>query len=161
MLSFDNSQSYRDNYSNIYNLTYQQTNNNAYALYLSKLNNNIQKYPRNSPGNKENINKKESKKPFIFGNKGKIKKKYEGESEINIIFRNESEEISNVPEVVIRCSLNDKISTLIIKYKRSIDNYFSKNKLFIFNNKELLPNKTLEDSKLYMNCVIKVYDKNN
>ena len=86
----------------------------------------------------------------------KNRKKYTNESNIDVIF----EEVDfkqgneNTP-IIIKCSLNDKISLLIEKYKEKNGNSTNYKK-FMFENNELISDVTVEKTKLYNNCKIQV-----
>ena len=101
-------------------------------------------------------------KPYpypLVGPFGK-KKNYDNEGEINIIFEEGNEGNSNlpIPQIIIKCSLKDTISTLIRKYGEKTGDIFTP-KIFIFENNHLKPFLTLEESNLYMNCKVKVIRK--
>ena len=51
--------------------------------------------------------------------------------------------------------MNDKINTLIMKYREKTGDFFTP-KIFVFENNQLNPFLTIEQSKLYMNCKVKV-----
>ena len=93
---------------------------------------------------------------FIALRPPKKEKKYINESTIYIVFEevdlNYSEQ--NTP-IVIKCSLKDTIASLIEKYKEKKGNSLEDSK-FIFGNKELIPDLTVEKTKLYNGCKIKV-----
>ena len=86
----------------------------------------------------------------------KKEKKYTNESNIDVIFEEVDSKLGeqNTP-IIITFSLNDKISFLIEKYKEKKGN-LSNDKKFMFENEELILDLTVEKSKLYNNCKIKV-----
>ena len=84
-------------------------------------------------------------------------KNYNNKTNIKVIFKEINSENNNEmnPAIIIECSLNDKISELIHKYMDKIGNY-SQNKKFLYYNKELEPDLTVENEKLYDGCLIQV-----
>ena len=101
-----------------------------------------------------NINSQE-KNPYLYPLVGPpgMKKIYDNERYIDIIF--EDNKHSFAPQIIIKCSIKDKISTLIEKYKEKVPDNITK-KIFAFGNNPLNLDMTVEQSKLYMNCVVKV-----
>ena len=88
---------------------------------------------------------------------GGKKKNYDNEGDISIIFEEGCDAPGNlpIPQIIIKCSIKDKISTLIEKYKEKVPDNITK-KIFVFGNNPLNLDMTVEQSKLYMNCVVKV-----
>ena len=82
--------------------------------------------------------------------------RYLNESKIKIIFEEvECKNNEQIKPIIIECSLKDKISTIIEKYKEK-SNYLFQDRKFIFENEELVPDMTVENAKLKNNCIIKV-----
>ena len=82
--------------------------------------------------------------------------KYNNDSNIFIIF----EEIDfkyngQNKRIIIKCSLNDKISLIIEKYKEKMGGSFQ-DKKFFFLNKELIPDLTVGQTNLVNNSIINV-----
>ena len=86
-----------------------------------------------------------------------MKKNYKSEDCINIIFEEGTavNKYLGIPRIIIKCSMKDKISTLIEKYKEKTGDPVTA-KIFMFGNNQLIPDLTVEQSKLYMNCIVKV-----
>ena len=82
--------------------------------------------------------------------------RYLNESKIKIIFEEvECKNNEQIKPIIIECSLKDKISTIIEKYKEK-SNYLFQDRKFLFENEELVPDMTVENAKLKNNCIIKV-----
>ena len=98
---------------------------------------------------------------FIALRPPRNEKKYINESTIDIIFEEVDFKYNeqNTP-IVIKCSLNDTIASLIEKYKEKKGNSFE-DSTFMFENKELIPDLTVEKTNLYNNCKIKVISSSN
>ena len=82
--------------------------------------------------------------------------KYNNDSNIFIIF----EEIDfkyngQNKRIIIKCSLNDKISLIIEKYKEKMGGSFQ-DKKFFFLNKELIPDLTVGQTNIVNNSIINV-----
>ena len=105
-----------------------------------------------------NINSQE-KNPYLYPLAGPpgMKKIYDNERYIDIIFEEHNAVNKHLfaPQIIIKCSIKDKISTLIEKYKEKVPGNITK-KMFAFGNNPLNFDMTVEQSKLYMNCVVKV-----
>ena len=88
---------------------------------------------------------------------GGKKKNYDNEGDINIIFEEGCDAPGNlpIPQIIMKCSLNDTINTLIMKYREKTGDFFTP-KIFMFENNQLNPFLTIEQSKLYMNCKVMV-----
>lgn len=78
-------------------------------------------------------------------------------SEITIIFKKEIG--NNVKEVNIKCFPNEKISSVINKYKDKINDF--KDYIFVFNAKKVNPDLTIEQTGLRDNGYLFVFEKNN
>ena len=82
--------------------------------------------------------------------------KYLNDTKIKIIFEEvECKNNEQIKPIIIECSLKDKISTIIEKYKEK-SNYLFQDRKFLFENEELVPDMTVENAKLKNNCIIKV-----
>ena len=83
---------------------------------------------------------------------------YNNITNIKVIIEENNSEINNENNqtpIVIEYSLKDKISQLIEKYYEKIGNN-SHNKKFFYENNELSPDLTLEQSLLFDGCKIKI-----
>ena len=102
--------------------------------------------------------KKKKQKPSILPLALPINKnKYKNDIKIHVIFLIDNSELNNEnsPPIIIECPLNAKIAQLIETYYERIGN-FSQNNKFIYKNKELSPDLTLQDENLNDGCLIKV-----
>ena len=102
--------------------------------------------------------KKKKQKPSILPLALPINKnKYKNDIKIHVIFLIDNSELNNEnsPPIIIECPLNAKIAQLIETYYERIG-YFSQNNKFIYKNKELSPDLTLQDENLNDGCLIKV-----
>ena len=87
-----------------------------------------------------------------------MEKLYQNNTDIRIVFSENNSEFNNSEirePIIIECSLEDKISILIDKYNEQRGNDFQ-NKKFLFENKELSPNLTVGEERLFDGCKIKV-----
>ena len=103
------------------------------------------------------IKMKREQSNFFTAGPPKNTNKYQNDIKINVFFHTYNSELNNeiTPSIVIKCSLNDKISQLIEKYNEKIGN-ISQNKKFIYNNNILSPDLTLKEENLKNCCLIKV-----
>ena len=93
---------------------------------------------------------------FLGAGPPKERNKYLNDTKIKIIFEEvECKNIEQIKPIIIECSLKDKISTIIEKYKEK-SNYLFQDRKFLFENEELVPDMTVENAKLKNNCIIKV-----